>query len=255
MKIKIFETAEQLNQYAAYFVLQQINIKPNLKMGMATGRTPIGLYEELIKQHQSGVVSFKQVSMYNLDEYIGLPKEHNQSFYSFMQKNLYNSIDVKENNLHIPNGNAVNMDDEVSRYDQLLNQVGQLDLQILGIGTNGHIGFNEPDQHLIGGTHVVELTNETKQANSKDFEKVEDVPSYAITMGVRDIMRSKKILFIALGKDKAEIVKEAFQGNISTWCPGSFLQLHPNIMVLLDKEASSLLDTKEISLLEKSVIY
>ncbi|MGW8426252.1 glucosamine-6-phosphate deaminase [Peribacillus simplex] len=241
MNVKIFEKAEQLNQYAATFITQQIKIKPNLKMGMATGRTPIGLYEELVRQHIAGALSFSQVSMYNLDEYIGLPRQHDQSFYSFMKRHLINHIDVKRHNLHIPNGSVANMNEEADRYDKLLLQAEQLDLQILGIGTNGHIGFNEPDQKLIGGTHVVELTNETKWANSKDFEKAEDVPSYAITMGLRDIMRSKKILFIALGKEKAEIIQEAFEGNISTWCPGSLLQLHPDIMVLLDKEAASLL--------------
>jgi glucosamine-6-phosphate deaminase len=242
MNLKIFETAEQLNQYAASFIAQQIKMKPNLKMGMATGRTPIGLYEDLIRQYEGGIVSFSEVNMYNLDEYIGLPREHDQSFFSFMQRQLFKHIDVKQNNLHIPNGIAANMNEEADRYDQLLQQAGQLDLQILGIGTNGHIGFNEPDQKLIGRTHVVELTNETKRANSKDFEKTqEDVPSYAITMGVKDIMRSKQILFIALGKEKAEIIKKAFEGTISTWCPGSLLQLHPNILVLLDKEAASLL--------------
>jgi glucosamine-6-phosphate deaminase len=241
MNVKIFDTAEQLNEYAASFIIHQINIRPNLNMGMATGRTPIGLYEELIRRYRAGAVSFNQVSMYNLDEYIGLARNHDQSFFSFMQRHLFKHIDVREDNLHIPAGTAADMEEETGRYNELLQQAGQLDLQILGIGTNGHIGFNEPSQSLIGGTHIVELTNETRQTNSKDFEEGEKVPSHAITMGVRDIMRSKKILFIALGIAKAEIVKEAFEGNISTWCPGSLLQLHPDVMVLLDKEAASLL--------------
>lgn len=241
MNIKIFQTAGQLNLYAASIITQLIRIKPTLKMGMATGRTPIGLYKELVKQFKAGSVSFSQVSMYNLDEYMGLPKDHDQSFFSFMQHNLVRHIDIHPNHFHIPNGNAADMNEEAVRYDQVLRQAGPFDVQILGIGTNGHIGFNEPDQKLIGGTHVVKLTTETRVANSKDFEKQEEVPTHAITMGVRDIMRSKKILLMALGKEKAEIVKLAFEGDITTWCPGSLLQLHPDIHVLLDKEAASLL--------------
>lgn len=241
MNLYIFESEEELDHAAAESVIKVIRTNPNAKLGLATGQTPIGLYKKLVQAFENGRVSFKQVTTYNIDEYVGLGKDHPQSFFAYMNDYLFSKVDLSKEQIHIPNGMAEDLEKEAARYETLLNQAGQLDVQILSIGLNGHIGFNEPGTQLHAETHVVELTEETRKVNSKFFPSLADVPKKAITMGVGPMMKAKKIVFIAKGEAKAAILKQAFKGPIDLMVPGSLLQLHPNIEVYLDTKAASLL--------------
>lgn len=241
MQLKIFQSEEELDLAAAYSVAQVIIEKPHAKIGLATGQTPIGLYEKLFQLFEKGQVSFKQATSYNIDEYVGLDRDHPQSFYSFMKTHLFSNVDFTEGHMHIPNGAAPDLEAEAKRYEDLLNEAGQLDVQILSIGLNGHIGFNEPGSTLQAETHVVTLTQDTRQANSKAFPSPSDVPKQAITMGLGAMMKARKIVFIAKGGAKAAILKQAFKGPIDPLVPGSLLQLHPNLEVYLDAKTATLI--------------
>lgn len=224
---------------AAYIVSNLVQTSPNAVLGLATGGTPVDLYKELIEIYNKGAISFEKVKTYNLDEYVGLPTDHPASYRTFMNEHLFNHIDILPENTHVPNGQADNLDQECQRYDEMLSKA-VIDLQVLGIGHNGHIGFNEPGQQLTPSTHVVDLLPETREANARYFNSVDDVPQQAITMGVGSIMKSKQILLMVRGADKAEIVHRALTGPITTLCPASLLQLHPNVTVLMDAEAGRL---------------
>ncbi|RSK53258.1 glucosamine-6-phosphate deaminase [Bacillus canaveralius] len=241
MNLNIFEFEEELDIAAANDVVKVINENPNAALGLATGETPIGLYQKLVQAYENEQVSFKRVTTYNIDEYAGLGKAHPQSFYSFMKTHLFAKVDLPEGQIHIPNGAALDLEGEVERYEALLKQAGQLDVQILSIGLNGHIGFNEPGRTLHAETHVVPLTEETRQVNSKSFPSLPDVPKQAITMGIGTMIKAKKIVFIAKGEAKAAILKQAFKGPINPLVPGSLLQLHPNLEVYLDVKAAKFL--------------
>ncbi|UHA74414.1 glucosamine-6-phosphate deaminase [Paenibacillus sp. 481] len=241
MNIMTFQTNEELNQIAASIVASLVQTKPNAVLGLATGSTPIGLYQELIRLNQKGYVSFKNVKSYNLDEYVGLPADHSETYRTFMNTQLFDHIDIDKNNTYVPNGNAPDLDAECQYYDEML-AAASLDMQLLGIGHNGHIAFNEPDDQLHSGTHVVQLKEETRQANARFFSSIDEVPSQAITMGVGSILKAKMIMLIVRGAEKADIVKRALQGPITTEVPASLLQTHPNVVVLLDKEAAKHLD-------------
>ena len=237
MNIRIFDQEKELNTTGAELIASLLQSKPKAVLGLATGSSPVGIYNELIDMYNRGLVSFASASSFNLDEYVGLPVNHPESYRSFMNEKLFNHVDIKLENTHVPDGNAPDLDAECAHYEQLLNDHGPVDLQLLGIGHNGHIGFNEPGASLTGRTHVVNLKEETLKANARFFPSIEDVPKQAITMGVASILKAKQIVLIARGEDKAEIIRTALTGPITTECPASLLQCHPNVTVLLDRGA------------------
>ncbi|MDT0126318.1 glucosamine-6-phosphate deaminase [Paenibacillus sp. RRE4] len=240
MNIRIFEHEEDLNATGAGLIASLLQTKPRAVLGLATGSSPVGVYKQLITLYQKGLVSFAQASSFNLDEYVGLPTEHRESYRSFMNEQLFNHIDIDLSRTNVPNGEAVDLEEECAGYERRLEDRGPVDLQLLGIGHNGHIGFNEPGTELTGRTHVVELKEETRKANARFFDSIDEVPAQAITMGVGSILKAKQILLIARGEEKAEIIREAFMGPITTSCPASLLQCHPNVVVLLDRAAGRL---------------
>ncbi len=240
MNIRIFENEEDLNATGAGVIASLLQTKPRAVLGLATGSSPVGIYKQLITLYQKGLVSFSQASSFNLDEYVGLPTEHRESYRSFMNEQLFHHIDMDLARTHVPDGQAVDLEQECKSYEQRLDDRGPVDLQLLGIGHNGHIGFNEPGTELTGRTHVVDLKDETRKANARFFDSIDEVPAQAITMGVGTILKAKQILLIARGEEKAEIIREAFMGPITTACPASLLQCHPNVVVLLDRAAGRL---------------
>ncbi|MEF2967957.1 glucosamine-6-phosphate deaminase [Paenibacillus sp. M1] len=232
---------EQLfNETGAGIIASLLQSNPRAVLGLATGSTPVGVYQKLIELYREGVVSFKQASSYNLDEYIGLSADHPQSYRKFMNEKLFNHIDIPLENTHVPSGTTAVPEEAAAEYNRLLGAVGQIDLQLLGLGHNGHIGFNEPGEELQGPTHIVELDERTRQANARFFRSIDEVPTHAITMGIGSILQAKQILLMAKGEDKAEIVARALKGPITTKCPASFLQTHPNVVVVLDQAAGGL---------------
>jgi len=238
MNIMIFDSEEKLNEAAANIIIGQIQSIPRAVLGLATGGTPVGIYKEIVKDFQRGMVSFKNVTTFNLDEYVNIPVDHPESYHSYMNANLFAHIDLPESQRHIPDGNAADLDAECSRYDEAIELSGQIDLQLLGLGHNGHIGFNEPAESLVKGTHIVELAEKTLQANARFFDSIDDVPKHALTMGVGTILKAKKILLVVKGADKADIISRALQGPITTDVPASLLQTHPHLIVLLDTAAA-----------------
>lgn len=241
MNVLKFQSEQQLNAVAAGMITALVQTNPRAVLGLATGGTPVGIYRELIQAYQQGSVSFKDVRTFNLDEYAGLEPEHNQSYAYYMREKLFAHIDVPSDRIHIPNGLAADLQAECKRYDQMLEQAGQVDLQLLGLGHNGHIAFNEPGEELQSGTHVVKLAEETIRANARFFDSIDDVPTEAITMGVGSILKAKTIMLVVKGADKAEIVHRALRGPITTQCPASLLQTHPSLIVLVDTDAGRLL--------------
>lgn len=229
---------QQFNETGAGIIASLLQSNPRAILGLATGGTPVGVYQKLVELYREGVVSFKQASTYNLDEYVGLPENHPESYRRFMNEKLFNHIDIPIENTHVPSGNSEKAAEE---YNQLLEKAGQIDLQLLGLGHNGHIGFNEPSENLHGPTHIVELDELTRQANARYFPSIEEVPTHAVTMGIGTILQAKQILLMAKGADKAEIVAKALKGPITTQCPASLLQTHPNVVVVLDQAAGGLL--------------
>lgn len=241
MDVLVFPDYEALSRHAAELIAQQITEKPNSVLGLATGSTPIGTYQELVRRHREEGLSFKQVITFNLDEYLGLAGDHPASYRYFMWENLFRHVDIAEENIHIPRGDASDVEAECRAYEELLKKLGPIDLQILGIGNNGHIGFNEPGTEFGTVTQVVDLTESTIKANSRFFERVEDVPRKAISMGIKSIMQARRILLLASGEGKADAVAKAVNGPVTTELPASVLQLHPQCIFLLDEAAASLL--------------
>ena len=241
--MRIIKTKDyaDMSRKAANIIAAQVIAKPDCVLGLATGSTPIGTYKELIKAYENGDLDFSQVKTANLDEYRGLEKTNDQSYDYFMKDNLFNHININFENLNIPNGEKPDAEEECARYEAVVKALGGQDLQLLGMGHNGHIGFNEPADEFPKETHCVDLQESTIQANKRFFEKVEDVPTQAYTMGIGTIMQAKKILVIASGVDKAEIVKKAFFGPITPQVPASILQLHPDVTVVVDEAAGSLI--------------
>ena len=241
--MKIIKTKDyaDMSRKAANIIAAQVITKPDCVLGLATGSTPIGTYKELIKAYENGDLDFSLVKTANLDEYRGLEKTNDQSYDYFMKDNLFNHININFDNLNIPNGEKPDAEEECKRYEEVVKALGGQDLQLLGMGHNGHIGFNEPADEFPKETHCVDLQESTIQANKRFFEKVEDVPTQAYTMGIGTIMQAKKILVVASGADKAEIVKKAFFGPITPQVPASILQLHPDVTVVVDEAAGSLI--------------
>ncbi|MBE6939125.1 MAG: glucosamine-6-phosphate deaminase [Ruminococcaceae bacterium] len=239
MKI-IVDTPEKLAQLAAQRYVELLKNKPNAVLGYATGSTPLGLYGELARLNAAGEVSFAEATTFNLDEYVGLEGTHDQSYRYFMNKNLFDKIDIKKENTNVPCG--IDMTNEkAAQYDKAIEAAGGIDLQLLGIGHNGHIGFNEPGTPFGSVTHVVDLTESTINANARFFESINDVPTQAVSMGIKTVMNARSIIFIALGADKAEIVKKMICGEVTPEVPASVLQLHPDVEVYIDHAAASLL--------------
>lgn len=230
-----------MSRKAANIISAQIITKPNCVLGLATGSTPVGTYKQLVEWYNKGDLDFSEVSTVNLDEYKGLDHENDQSYYYFMMNNLFKHVNIDLSRTHVPDGTEPDPEKACADYEKIVKSYGGIDLQLLGLGHNGHIGFNEPADDFPKVTHCVDLTESTIKANARFFEKIEDVPTQAYTMGIGTIFKAKRILLIASGKDKAEIVKKAFCGPIDPQVPASILQLHPDVTVVLDKDAASLL--------------
>lgn len=240
MNIIEFESKDQLGKEAAAIIARTIAAKPDAVLGLATGGTPIETYKELIQLHQAHQLSFKQTKTINLDEYAGLDPEHENSYMTYMKRHLFDHIDLPQDQYFLPNGNAAHLEKECLRYDQLIEDVGGIDLQLLGIGQNGHIGFNEPGTPFNSKTHVVQLDENTRQANARYFSSIDEVPTHAITMGIASILSSKKILLLASGKSKAKVIQYLEQAEIHPDFPASALKLHEDVTVLIDRDAGSL---------------
>lgn len=249
MKVLMFKDHDSLSRYAAQVFIDQLKANPHSVLGLATGSTPIELYQELIQANQSGEISFKDVITFNLDEYLGLPADHPESYARFMQENLFDGIDIDPANTHVPDGMAADPVLEGETYEDKISQSGGIDLQVLGLGGNAHIGFNEPDDTLSYHTHATPLTEETRQANARFFDSIDEVPSDAITMGMGSIMRAKKILLLASGEHKAEAIFQTVEGPITTQAPSSLLQLHHDVTVLIDEAAASKLNETSYEIL------
>lgn len=223
---------EEMSQKASEILQKQLLEKQNSVLGLATGSTPIGLYEHLIELNKEGKISFKDVVTFNLDEYVGLERTHNQSYYYFMQEQLFKHVDIKEENIHIPSGVAEDLEAECKRYEEQLKALGPVDLQILGVGVNGHIGFNEPGTDFSSRTHIVELDQSTREANARFFNNIDEVPTHAITMGIQSIMDSKKILLLAFGESKKDAIERLLSGEVTEDLPVSVLNKHSNVTVI-----------------------
>lgn len=230
---------EEMSRQAANIISAQIILKPDCVLGLATGSTPIGTYKQLVEWYDKGDLDFKEVTTVNLDEYLGIAHDNDQSYYYFMHENLFNHINVDESHTNVPNGMCADPEAECARYERLVRTLGYQDIQLLGIGRNGHIGFNEPCDSFPAATHIVNLTKSTIEANKRFFASEADVPRQAITMGVGTIMQARQILIVASGKDKADAVRDAFYGPITPTVPASVLQLHPNVTLVADEAALS----------------
>ncbi len=242
MKVYVCKNYEKMSAFAANYLAAQVIIKPNSVLGLATGSTPIGMYKELVAKYQNEGISFKNVTTFNLDEYIDLPKENENSYYTFMHENLFDKVDIKEENINIPDGSVENFEVYSKEFENKIQKCGGIDLQVLGIGNNAHIGFNEPGDTFSNSTSVVELTESTILANSRFFESEDEVPKKAISMGIGSIMRAKKIILLASGKGKAEAIHKTVNGEVKPGVPASILQFHRDVVLVIDEDAASLLE-------------
>ena len=228
-----------LSRKAANIISAQVIMKPDCVLGLATGSSPLGTYRQLIEWYKKGDLDFSEVKSVNLDEYKGLPKDNDQSYYYFMHQNFFKDININPENTHIPNGMEPDSEKECSRYNQVVSDLGGIDLQLLGLGHNGHIGFNEPDTAFAKMTHCVDLAPSTIEANKRFFASADDVPRQAYTMGIKTIMQARKILLIVSGEDKAQILYDVLNGPITPHVPASILQLHSDVTVVADEAALS----------------
>lgn len=236
----IVVSAEEAAVRAAELYRALLRRKPDAVLGLATGSTPLGLYAQLVALYRAGEISFAQATSFNLDEYVDLPPTHDQSYRYFMEKNLFSQIDLPQARIHVPSGLDVS-EAALAAYDEAIEAAGGIDLQLLGLGGNGHIGFNEPGTPFALGTHVVALTERTRRDNARFFASLDEVPTHAATMGVRTVMHARAILLLAFGRAKAEALAAALTGPVTPDVPASVLQLHPDITVFCDKEAAALL--------------
>lgn len=230
---------KDMSRKAANIISAQVIMKPHCVLGLATGSTPIGTYQQLIEWYQQGDLDFSETMSVNLDEYKGLNRENEQSYYHFMHTNLFDHININPDNTHVPNGMEVDAKKECRCYEELIHSLGGVDLQLLGLGHNGHIGFNEPNMAFEKETHCVNLTESTIEANKRFFESADDVPRQAYTMGIKTIMQAKKILIVVSGEGKADIVREAFFGPVTPEVPASILQMHNDVTLVGDEAALS----------------
>jgi len=245
MEVIVEKTYVEMSRAAAREVADVINAKPNAVLGLATGSTPLGLYQELARMHKHGELDLSHVTTFNLDEYVGLPISHPQSYYHFMFENFFKHVNIPEQNIHIPSGTTNNYRAFCDWYDRRIKEVGGIDLQILGIGSDGHIGFNEPGSSLSSRTRLKTLARSTVEDNARFFERKADVPIYAITMGVGTIMEARQIVMLADGAKKAAAIAAAVEGPVTAMITASALQLHPRTKVYLDNEAAGQLKMRD----------
>jgi len=236
------DSFEKCSSMAAAEIEKLLREKPEAVLGFATGSTPLQLYQNLAMAYREGRIDFSKAKAFNLDEYINLPKDHPCSYYYYMKENLYQHINMKEGNYRLPDGMAKNIDEECNSYEDAICRAGGIDLQVLGIGHNGHIGFNEPGTPFESRTHIINLSSRTIEANSRFFNSPDEVPKQALTMGIKTIMRARRLILLVKGADKAEILRKALLGPVTAEVPASILQLHPNIMAFVDEEAASSLN-------------
>ncbi|WP_404454330.1 glucosamine-6-phosphate deaminase [Virgibacillus necropolis] len=236
LKVKNYD---EMSEKACSILLDKINSVPHPVLGLATGSTPEGLYKKLIEEYRSGEVSFKDTTTFNLDEYIGLSMDHPNSYHHYMKDHLFQHIDIDMEKAHVPNGDVTDVQSECKDYEKIIHENGNIDIQILGIGTNGHIGFNEPGTPFTSRTHIVNLAESTRQANARFFGSIEDVPTRAITMGIETIRESKEIIVLVSGEKKAEALSRFINGDVSESFPASILQKHNNVTIVADEAALS----------------
>ena len=241
MKVIVTKDYEEASQKAAEIMLDVIKNKPNANIGLATGSTPIRLYELMREDHKANGTSYKDIKSFNLDEYYGLAQDHPQSYYYFMHEYLFDKVNINPEKTYLPDGTNLNSEEEAARYEALVQSLGTVDLQLLGLGRNGHIGFNEPGDHFEDGTHCVDLKESTIEANKRFFESADDVPKQAYSMGIGTIMRSKKILLVVSGEEKAQALKDSIYGPVTPEVPGSILRFHPDVTIIADEAAMSLI--------------
>ncbi len=239
MEVIIKEDYEEISRLAAGIIAGMVRRSPRAVLGLATGGTPVGCYRELVRMHREEDLDFSQIVTFNLDEYVGLPEDHEQSYHRFMWDNLFSHINVAAANVHIPDGNAGDLHEACNDYEMELDEHGGVDIQLLGIGSNGHLAFNEPGSSLGSRTRIKTLTERTRQDNSRFFSTLDEVPKYCVTMGVGTIMESGKLLLLANGGNKAEAIAAAVEGPITASVPASAIQFHPDVTVIMDRAAAS----------------
>lgn len=244
MKLIITKNHEEMSQEAAKIFIEQIKSKPNSVLGLATGGTPEVMYQLLIEANEKKEIDFKDITTFNLDEYVGIEETHPMSYRTFMNQNLFSKVNIDVKNTNVPNG-FTNVEQSAKEYDALIHKAGGIDLQVLGIGTNAHIAFNEPPAKGDGKTNIVELTESTIDSNSRYFDSPDDVPTTAITMGIGSILEAKKIILLASGKSKAQAIYDTFNSLPNETVPASFLQNHDNVVIIVDEEAASLIKKPE----------
>lgn len=243
MKIIVTESYDEMSRTAAEIFGEEIRADSRIVLGLATGSTPIGTYKELVRKHREEKLDFSNVTTFNLDEYVGLEANNPNSYRFFMEKNLFNQVNIDRKKTHVPDGMTDNPGEYGKRYDSMIDDAGGIRIQLLGIGSNGHIAFNEPDEELPVGTGLVNLTRQTIEDNARFFSSIEQVPTKAISMGMGSIMKAEKIVILASGEGKSEIIKKLIEsGKVTTRIPASFLLLHPDVTLVCDKEAYSLVD-------------
>lgn len=239
MNVIVVKDYEALSKKAASLIQSHLSWQPDAVLGLATGSTPIGTYKALIDLYQQGEIDFSQVTTFNLDEYLGLDKSNEQSYDYFMKHQFFNHVNVREEAIHMPDGMSEDHEAACVSYEKSIVAHGGIDLQLLGIGHNGHIGFNEPNEEFEAKTHIVNLDQKTIEANKRFFDSVDDVPKQAISMGIKTIMRSKNILLLASGEDKADIIAKLVNNDITPDLPASVLHLHEHVIILVDEAAAS----------------
>ncbi|MFJ9502029.1 glucosamine-6-phosphate deaminase [Brevibacillus centrosporus] len=244
MKLVIVKDYNDMSKQAAKLIAEEVTRNPKTVLGLATGGTPVGMYRELVSLHQQDGVDFSQAQSFNLDEYVGLPSLHPQSYRTYMNENLFAHINLPAEKTHVPQGDAEDLEAECKRYEQAIAQAGGIDIQVLGIGNNGHIGFNEPGSTKDTTTRVVALTQSTMEANARYFDSIQEVPTQAVSMGIQTILGAKKIILLASGEAKAQAVSQMLEGELTADVPASLLQLHPDVTVIVDEEAASALSAK-----------
>ena len=237
MKLVVCENYDEMSKVGAEIIADLLKEQPKCVLGLATGSTPVGMYKKLAEKNAAGEISFKDVTSFNLDEYYPLAPDHDQSYRYFMNVNLFDHVDIDKARTHVPDGLAKDPAAMGEAYDAAIEAAGGIDLQVLGLGPNGHIAFNEPEEELYAGTHLTGLTESTIRANSRFFASVDDVPKQAVTMGIGSIMKARKIIVLASGKGKHAVVAKMLSGRITTMCPGTLLLAHADVTLIVDKEA------------------
>ena len=241
MRVKIVENYAEMSRTAADIFAEVINSKNECVLGLATGDTPIGMYECLVEDYKAGKVDFASIKSVNLDEYYPITPDNEQSYRYFMNYHLFDKVNINKADTYVPDGQATDVDKSCEAYEKNIDALGGIDIQVLGIGRNGHVGFNEPDGELYPFTHITDLTANTIEANARFFECESDVPKQALTMGIESIFKARKIVILASGEGKADAVNAMLNGKITTNCPASLLRLHPDITLICDKDAGKLI--------------